>query len=129
MTNLSDILESLTANHKTIKPFDREVAGLIDGNALQVKPTTIKEINPITGEAQTFIVQTVRKENGDTCVILEFVGNTHVRLILPSRVVSTVMRQADALSAKQRSNHSKRVMKERMAAGYKPKPPKRKGTK
>lgn len=125
MTNLSEILESITNGHKTIDPFDRKVANLLDGNALAVKPTTLKQIDSITGEAQTFIVQTVRTENGDTAVILEFVAKEHTRLILPSRVVSTIMRQADALSARQRSNQSKRVMKERMAAGYKPKPPKR----
>lgn len=127
MSNISEILESLTNGHKTIDPFDKRVGGLLGGNALTTKPTTLKEIEPLTGEAQTFIVQTVRTQDEhevwSNSVILEFVAKEHVRLILPSKVVNTIMRQGESLSARQRSAHAKRVMKERMDAGYKPTPP------
>jgi hypothetical protein len=51
--------------YETIDKFDRAVGGLLAGNNLHTKATTIEEIDKITGQAETFIVQTIRDEDGD----------------------------------------------------------------
>jgi hypothetical protein len=112
--------------YQTIDKFDRAVGGLLDGNNIHTKPTTIEEVEKLSGEAETFIIQTIRDEEGDH-VVVKFVDKDGVkRLILPPKVVNTIVRQRDALATKLRRNHSKAAMKARMAAGYKPMPPRRK---
>lgn len=130
--------------YETISKFDRAFAGLQGGNNLPTKPTTIEYVEPITGDAETFIVQTIRAEYrvkvtkgfetkmetkvGDF-IIVKFVDKDGTkRLILPPRVAETIQRQHDALSRKKRTNASKAAMKERMASGWKPNFARRKAT-
>jgi hypothetical protein len=77
-------------------------------------------VNKLTGEAETFIVQTIRDEEGDH-IVIKFVDKEGVkRLILSPKVANAIVRQRDSLSARARSNSSKAAMKERMAAGFVP---------
>ncbi|SRR5579871_2124222 len=106
--------------YETISKFDRNVGGLLAGNSLHTKPTTVEEVNKLTGEAETFIVQTIRDEEGDH-IVIKFVDKEGVkRLILSPKVANAIVRQRDSLSARARSNSSKAAMKERMAAGFVP---------
>ncbi len=106
--------------YATISKFDRTVAGLQGGNNLAVKAATIEHIDPILGEAETFIVQTIRDQTGDH-VIVKFVDKEGVkRLILPPKVVGTIVRQRDALTARNRSNTAKATAKARMDRGEVP---------
>lgn len=122
--------------YETISKFDRAFAGLQGGNNLPTKPTTIEYVEPITGDAETFVIQTIRAEYrvqikkgwdvttetrvGDF-IIVKFMDKDGVRrLILPPKVADTIQRQHDSLSRKNRTNASKAAMKERMANGWKP---------
>jgi len=106
--------------YKTIDKFDRAVGGLLAGNNLHTKPTTIEDVEPHAGEAETFIVQTIRDEKGDH-VVLKFMDTAgNKRIILPPQVVNTIVRQRDAISKRARSNHSKQVAKDRMLRGELP---------
>lgn len=105
---------------KTIDKFDRAVGGLLDGNNLHTKPTTIEEIEPYTGEAETFIVQTIRDEDGDH-IVIKFVDKDGVkRLILTPRVANTILRHRDALTTRDRKNKSRAAAKARMLRGELP---------
>jgi hypothetical protein len=119
--------------YETISKFDRMNAGLQGGNNLQTKPTTIETVNNITGEAETFVIQTIRGEHrkpqGDgTCkitmgdfIVLKFMDKDGVmRLILPPSVTATIERQAAALTARARSNAGKAQAKERKLRGELP---------
>lgn len=106
--------------YETIDKFDRAVGGLLAGNNLHTKATTIEEVNKITGEAETFIVQTIRDEDGDHVVLKFMDKNGNKRLILPPKAVNTIVRQRDALTTRSRSNSSKAVAKERMLRGEVP---------
>jgi hypothetical protein len=100
-------------NDHMISKFDRAVAGLQGGNNLAAKATTIEHIDPILGEAETYIIQTVRDQKGDH-VIVKFVDKEGVkRLILPPKVTGTIVRQRDALTARSRSNTAKATAKAR----------------
>lgn len=107
----------MATEYETINKFDRAVGGLLSGNNLHSKPTTVENVDKFTGETETFIIQTVRDELGDS-VILKYMdkdGNT--RMILPPKVVSTIVRQRDALVARAMSNRAKAAIKERKLAG------------
>lgn len=129
--------------YKTISKYDRAFGGLQAANNLIAKPTTIQYVEPITGEAETFIVQTIRAEykvevkKGWDVTIETRVGNFIVinfvdkdgtkRLILPPKVSETIDRQSDSLKKKDdarkkknRSEQMKEVMRERMANGFVP---------
>ncbi|MFZ1009856.1 MAG: hypothetical protein WAN65_23670 [Candidatus Sulfotelmatobacter sp.] len=111
---------NMTTEYATVSKFDRAVAGLQGGNNLAAKATTIEHVDPIIGEAETFIVQTIRDAEGDH-VIVKFVDKDGVkRLILPPKVVSTIARQRDALTARSRSNVAKATAKARMDRGELP---------
>lgn len=127
--------------YETISKFDRAFAGLQGGNNLPTKPSTIEYIEPITGDAETYQVQTVRAEykvqttkgwesktetRVGNFIVLKFIDKHGVqRLIIPPRVADTIARQDAALTAKTRSNKSKAAMRERMANGYVPQLPPR----
>ena len=105
--------------YETINKFDRAVAGLKGGNQLETKATTI-ESTALTGEAETFVIQTIRDEHGDH-IIVKFMDKEGVkRLILPPRVASAIERQHSALSKRSRSIASKNTLKARMDAGEVP---------
>ena len=110
----------MATEYATVSKFDRAVAGLQGGNNLAAKATTIEHIDQIIGEAETFIVQTVRDQDGDH-VILKFVDRDGVmRLILPPKVVSTIVRQRDALTARSRRIAGKAQAKARADRGEVP---------
>jgi hypothetical protein len=118
--------------YETISKFDRMNAGLQGGNNLQTKPTTIEYVNSITGEAETFVVQSIRGEErrvtpdgtkvtpGDFIVIKVMDKDGMTRLILPPKVSATIARQAQALTDRLRSNLAKAHAKERQLRGEVP---------
>lgn len=101
------------AEYRTISKFDRALGSLLAGNNQHTKPTTIEHVEKMTGESETFIVQTIRPEGGGDHVALKFVDRDGVvRMILPSRVVETIVRQRDSLTTKVRSVQGKARAKE-----------------
>jgi hypothetical protein len=104
----------------TISKFDRAYSGLIDGNAVMTRATTIEYVQKVTGEAETFIVQTVRNEDGDN-IVLKFVDKDgNKRLILPPKVANLIASQRDSLTARRRSIASKATAKARADRGELP---------
>jgi hypothetical protein len=105
---------------QVISKFDRAFGGLVGGNALKTKPTTIETTEPLTGEAETFIVQTVRTESGDH-IVVKFIDKTGVvRLILPPKVANLIASQRDSLTTRRRSAAGRAAMKRRMDEGFAP---------
>jgi hypothetical protein len=106
-------------NENTLSKFDRAVAGLQGGNQLRTKPTTIEHTH-MTGEAETFIVQTIRDEKGDH-IIIKFVDKEGVkRIVCPPRVSNTIAAQRDALTTRRRSITGKATAQARKDRGELP---------
>jgi hypothetical protein len=104
----------------TIPKYDR-IRGGLEGVALFTKPSTVQNVQTVTGRAETFIVRTARTEEvGDTIFIecLDELGVT--RLALPPKVANTLARQREALTAKSRSRAAKQLAKERKDRGELP---------
>lgn len=102
---------------ETLTKYDRVYAGLLGGNNLMVKATTIEYVQNVTGETETYIIQTIRAQDGDY-VAIKFIDKEGVkRLILPPKVAATIERQHNALTGRSRSIASKAAMKMRMDRG------------
>lgn len=99
--------------YATLSAFDRENAGLRGGNQLRTKPATI-EHNNLIGQHETFIVETIRDEEGDH-IVLKYWGAETSKIVLPPKVVNTILRQNRALSAKARTNHGRAMAKSVLA--------------
>ena len=132
-----------TSGLKTRTKFDMAVSGLQGGNNPETRPTTI-EHTALTGEQESYMVQTIRheykvrvmnKKTGEwetqtrigTSVILKVMDADArtVRLVLPPKVTDAIASQRIAVSKKARRIASKAAMQERMANGYVPTPPPR----
>ena len=109
-----------TDNDHTLSKFDRVYAGLLGGNSLTTKPATIEEVQNVTGETETYIIQTVRDEKGDHVVVKFLDKQGPMRIILPPRVCNLIAVQRDRLTAKRRSIASKAVATARMERGEMP---------
>lgn len=110
-------------NDHQISKYDRIRAGLQGSNGvLWTKPSTIKASTFVTGQTETFVVETARHDElGDT-VFVEFIDDSGqvVRLALPPKVANVIASQRDALSARRRSRAAKKLAAERKAAGIVP---------
>lgn len=136
-------MEQQEQQYQTISKFDRILGSLQGANNLAVKATTIQTIEGLTGEAETYVVQTVRAEYkaeirkglkihtetrvGDFIVLHIVDKEGTKRVILPPRVTDTIKRQAAALdkkaTAKRKADLRERMklaMQERMANGFVP---------
>lgn len=100
-----------------LSKYDRLYGGLHDVG-LCSKPSTIKNVQTITGKSETFVVQTIRHhENGDY-IFIECMDETGViRMALPPRVSALIASQREALTKRRRSIISKASIKARMDAG------------
>lgn len=122
-------MEQPVQQYETVTQFNRKVSGLLGGNNLHTKATTIRTVGTI--EVGTYTVQTIRvsgdaKDKGDHVAIEYTSKDGLMQLVLPPEVVTTIIRHVSALTSRTRRNNSKAAMKVRMAAGYKPTPPPRK---
>ena len=123
-------MQETTEQPRTANKFAKTLAGLQGGNSLETKPVTIQHIayaSKVTGEMQTFIVQTIRLEDGDYVALTIIEDGETVQAVIPPRVTRAIARQAvavgkkdDARKKKIRSDHMKNVMRERMANGFIP---------
>jgi hypothetical protein len=107
-------------NNDTVQKYDR-VRGGLEGVALFTKPSTVKNVQIITGKSETFVVETARHEElGDT-IFIECMDEAGVtRLALPPRVANAIAAQRDSLTSRRRSRAAKAKAKARKDAGIVP---------
>lgn len=102
--------------------FDRQL-GVLDGlpGVVQTKQSTIQTITPVVGNAETFIVQTIRvPEHGDT-IFLQCLGAERAfRLAIPPKVAEVIARQRESIATTLRRRMGKRLAAERKARGIRP---------
>src|SRR5258707_10342910 len=100
--------------YRTIDKFDRLMGALVNlPDVTHTKPSTVVTVNPLIGEAQSFILQTFRqREVGDTIFIQYAAAEGLIRVAIPPAAAEAIARQRDALTTKVR----KRVGKDAAAA-------------
>jgi hypothetical protein len=108
------------AEEYQVKKFDR-IRGGLQNVGFHTKPSTIQNIQNITGESETFIVETIRQEEiGDTIFIQMVDRDGTTRLALPPKVANAIAAQRDSITTRRRSITGRRVARERMDRGEKP---------
>ena len=101
----------------TVSRYDRLYGGLQDVS-LFTKPSTIKLVQSMTGQSETFVVQTCRHDENGDYIFIELMDEAGViRLALPPKVANIIASQRDALTKRRRSISSRATMRARMDAG------------
>jgi len=101
-------------------PFDKALSRLIGlpGGA-HTKPTTVQAID-FYGNTTSFMIQTVRTDEGITAFVTQVNAHGSVRSIIPQNVLAAIDRQRAAITTKLRRRNGTRLAEERMAAGIEP---------
>lgn len=84
--------------------FDRTL-GSLDGlpDVIATTQATIQTTTPLVGNAETYIVQTVRHPDaGDTVFLQVISAGRALRLVIPPKVSAVIARQRDALTGRAR---------------------------
>lgn len=108
--------------YKSPDKFDRlfgELAGLPD--VTQGKPSTVVTSLPIIGQAQTWVVQTLRQSEVGDYIFVQYIDSEGgFRFVIPPQAAAAIARQADAISTKNRKRSAKASAQARKARGEQP---------
>lgn len=94
---------------QTITKYDRLRGGLI-GVGMFTKPSTIRNVETVSGKAETFVVETCRyEERGGDFIFVECMdeNQTVTRVALPPKVANAIASQRDSLTKRRRSHAAK----------------------
>src|SRR5262245_7042819 len=101
-------------------PFDKLLSRSIGiPNGAHTLPTVVQSID-FYGNTTSFMVQTVRTDEGVTAFVTQVNAQGSARYILPQNVLAAIDRQRAAITTKIRRRHGRRLAEERAAAGIKP---------
>lgn len=101
-------------------PFDKLLSRLVGlPNGAHAQPTVVQAMD-FYGNTTSFMIQTVRTDEGVTAFVTQVNAQGSVRTILPQNVLAVIDRQRAAITTKLRRRHGKRIAEERAAAGIKP---------
>jgi len=105
---------------RTSDPFDKLLSSMIGlPNGAHTQPTVTQHID-FYGNTTSYMVQTVRTDEGVTSFVTLVNAQGSVRTILPQSVLNVIDRQRAAITTKLRRRHGKRLAEERAAAGIQP---------
>lgn len=100
--------------------FDKLLSRLMGlPNGGHTQPTVVQAID-FYGNTTSYMVQTVRTEDGPTAFVTQVNAAGSVRYILPASVLKLIDRQRDAITSQIRKRHGRRLAEERAATGARP---------
>ena len=100
--------------------FDLLLSSMIGlPNGAHTQPTVVQAMD-FYGNVTSYMIQTVRTEEGVTAFVTQVNAQGSVRYILPLAVLSVIDRQRGAITTKLRRRHGRRLAEERKAAGIQP---------
>lgn len=83
------------------------------------QPTVVKLVDAY-GNATDYIVQTVKWAQGETVFVTIVEADATKRVMLPPKVLDTIVRQREAVQTTVRRRHGRRIAAERKAQGLQP---------
>jgi len=96
--------------------FDQMLSRLIGlPNGAHTQPTVVQAVD-FYGNTTSYMVQTVKTEDGPTVFVTQVNADGSARFILPPSVLRTIDRQRDTTTAQIRRRHGKRLAEERGGA-------------
>lgn len=109
----------VTASRPT-DPFDKLLSSMIGlPNGAHTQPTVVQAMD-FYGNVTSFMIQTVRTDEGVTAFVTQVNAQGSVRYILPAAVLAVIDRQRGAITTKLRRRNGQRIAEERMAQGIAP---------
>lgn len=112
--------EHKVTESRTQDAFDKMLSRLIGlPNGAHTKPAAVQDID-FYGHTTSYMIQSVKTDEGTTSFVSQVSAQGSVRFILPSRVLATIDRQRVSLTKQVRSRHGKRIAEERAASGQQP---------
>lgn len=100
-------------------PFEKNLARLVGlPNGAHTQPTVVQSMD-FYGNVSSFMVQTVKWDEGVSVFITEVRGGEErpVRVVLPPKVVAAMLRQQDACTRIVRKRHGQRLAEAQRAEG------------
>lgn len=100
--------------------FDKLLSRLIGlPNGAHTQPSVVQDVD-FYGNTTSYMVQTVKHEEGQTVFVTQVNAAGSQRYILPPKVLQLLDRQRDSTVTQVRRRHGKRIAEERAAAGNAP---------
>jgi len=108
-------------NDNTVSKYDR-LRGRMEGVAIFTKPSTVRNVEIITGKAETFVIETCRHAELGDYIFIEMMDESGevTRVALPPKAANAIVRQRDALTTKMRSRAAKELAQARKDRGELP---------
>lgn len=104
----------------TSDAFDKLLSRIVGlPNGAHTQPSVTQSID-FYGNVTSFMIQTVKTDEGATAFVTQVNSQGSVRYILPPGVLATIDRQRDSLTTQLRRRNGRRIAEERKAAGLKP---------
>lgn len=105
----------------TLDEFDLAIESMKTPDTVDAE-TTLHLCEPITGrKAVTYILRRFRRsQEGDTLFLQVIAGDTVKKVVLPPKVMATLLRQDGVLTTKLRKRNGRRLAADRKAAGIAP---------
>jgi len=104
---------------QTVDHFDR-VRGGLEQVGMKTKATTIRNADFLVGNVQSYIVETIRHDGGDTIFVEVANKDGNTRVVLPPKVADTIFRQRNALTKRTRQRLGREQAADRKAQGIQP---------
>lgn len=100
--------------------FDKLLSRLIGlPNGAHTQPSVVQDVD-FYGNTTSYMVQTVKTEDGPTVFVTQVNAAGSVRYILPPNVLRLIDRQRDTTTTQIRRRHGRRLAEERAANGTAP---------
>lgn len=97
--------------------FDKLLSRLIGlPNGAHTQPSVVQAVD-FYGNTTSYMVQTVKTEDGPTVFVTQVNASGSARYILPASVIRLIDRQRDTTTTQIRRRHGKRLAEERSGAG------------
>lgn len=101
-------------------PFDKLLSSMMGlPNGAHTPPSVIQHID-FYGHTTSYMIQTVRTDEGVTAFVTQVDASGSKRYILPLSVLAVIDRQRDAITTRLRRRNGKRIAEERKARGEQP---------
>jgi hypothetical protein len=125
------VISQSDLNDQTLDVFDRTRGGMECRNdTTSTRVSTIRHVDPLIGNVSTYLVETIRvTDEGDYAFVEVATKDGNIRVVLPPKVTSAIVRQRDSLTTKVRKRLGREQAAERKSQGIQPfggKPYKRK---
>lgn len=101
-------------NDHQVSNYDRAYGSYHDSQFISLPPRTVKSVD-FLGRSETFIIETVRSDDGDIVFIECHSCEGDVRLRLPAKVVNALFSQRVSLAGKVRRVKARAAMSTRIA--------------